>query len=173
MYRRKDGFTIVELLIVVVVIGILAAIVTVAYTGISSSAHKATVLNDLAGFAKKMEIYKVQNSAYPTNATMLTNAGLKVTQGSYDIRNNLYYKVDTSGRWYALGAVTQGLAHCLESGTIVENGGSACNNSANTTANVVAQAAAAGVTITSSNVASYTGFSDPAGGGAGWASWLE
>ena len=172
MKIMQKGFTIVELLIVVVVIGILAAIVTVAYTGISSSAHKSAVFSDLAGFAKKMELYKVQNSTYPTDGTMLTNADLRVTQGSYDVRNNLYYSVDTGGRWYALAGITQGVAHCLESGTIVENGGSGCNSYENTRLNVVAQAAADGVTITTGNTWSSVGYDYPGdGAGAGWATW--
>jgi len=44
---RSFGFTIIELMIVVVIIGLLATIVTVAYNGIQSSARDASVLSDL------------------------------------------------------------------------------------------------------------------------------
>lgn len=52
----QNGFTIVELLIVVVVIGILAAIVVVAYNGITNSAKESAVQSDLAGVGKKLEM---------------------------------------------------------------------------------------------------------------------
>ncbi len=171
--RQNLGFTIVELLIVVVVIGILASIVTVAYTGITSTAHKSAVLNDLANFAKKVELYKVENGTYPMNATELDAADVKFSQGSYITnRNNLYYRVDTGSRWYALSGITQDAAHCLESGTVVEDGGSACNNWGNTGNNVIAQAAADGITITSSNLSGATGHSWDGSTGT-WASWTQ
>lgn len=50
--RRNHGFTIVELLIVVVVIGILAAIVTVAYTGIQDRANSSKRDADMAQYYK-------------------------------------------------------------------------------------------------------------------------
>lgn len=49
MYKEKlKGFTIVELLIVVVVIAILAAITLVAFNGISNQAREATLKSDLS-----------------------------------------------------------------------------------------------------------------------------
>ena len=69
--RKSPGFTIVELLIVVVVIGILAAIVTVAYTGISSRAKVARVYSDMEQVSKQIQIYQVTNGQYPvTSPTM-------------------------------------------------------------------------------------------------------
>jgi prepilin-type N-terminal cleavage/methylation domain-containing protein len=52
MYKSKSGFTIVELLIVIVVIGILAAIVIVAYTGVQQKARDAQRRSDLSAIAK-------------------------------------------------------------------------------------------------------------------------
>lgn len=62
---RKSGFTIVELLIVVVVIGILAAIVTVAYTGITERAKINQANSEMASFKKAMLAYKVINGELP------------------------------------------------------------------------------------------------------------
>lgn len=59
------GFTIVELLIVIVVIGILAAITIVAFNGVQARAHNAKRVSDLAGIAKAIELYRADNGRYP------------------------------------------------------------------------------------------------------------
>lgn len=65
--QYKLGFTIVELLIVIVVIAILAAISIVAYNGIQNRAYDASIRNDLATLAKKAELYRIDeaNGRYP------------------------------------------------------------------------------------------------------------
>lgn len=61
------GFTIVELLIVIVVIGILAAITIVSYNGVASRAQDTQRASDLESIKEALEIYKVQdeNNSYP------------------------------------------------------------------------------------------------------------
>lgn len=59
--KKWQGFTIVELLIVIVVIGILAAITIVAYNGVQSRARDTTRQQDLKAIAKLLSIYAVDN----------------------------------------------------------------------------------------------------------------
>jgi|TARA_B100001245_G_scaffold9298_1_gene6416 prepilin-type N-terminal cleavage/methylation domain-containing protein len=69
LYRTKQkGFTIVELLIVVVVIGILAAIVIVAYNGITTSANRVMVASEAKQWVKLFELYRAQNGSLPSLA---------------------------------------------------------------------------------------------------------
>lgn len=71
--NRKSGFTIVELLIVIVVIAILAAISVVAYTGIQNRAHNSAVQNDLAQFGKKIQLAAADSGSIPSGGmTTLT-----------------------------------------------------------------------------------------------------
>ncbi len=63
--NKQNGFTIVELLIVVVVIGILAAIVTVAYTGITSRAKDSERSAELRSIATAIDLYYIDNGGYP------------------------------------------------------------------------------------------------------------
>lgn len=63
--RNLKGFTIVELLIVIVVIGILAAITIVAYNGIQKRTRDSTRTADTTGVMKAIEMYKAINGTYP------------------------------------------------------------------------------------------------------------
>lgn len=69
------GFTIVELLIVIVVIGILAAIVIVAFNGVQNRAKNSRVQSALTSVHKKIEAYKALNDVYPaTQSVALASA---------------------------------------------------------------------------------------------------
>lgn len=65
---RRAGFTIVELLIVIVVIGILAAISIVAYNGIQKSAGSSAALTELKQWHRLFELYKAEVGTYPVMA---------------------------------------------------------------------------------------------------------
>jgi len=65
--QKTRGFTIVELLVVIVVIGILAAITIVAYTGITQKAATASLQSDLTNASQVLKLYYVDNGTYPTS----------------------------------------------------------------------------------------------------------
>lgn len=75
--RRQSirGFTIVELLIVIVVIGILAAIVIVAYRGVTAKSQYATMRQDMTTIRKVLELYKVDHGDYPNSANCVNTSG--------------------------------------------------------------------------------------------------
>lgn len=59
--RRKTGFTLVEILIVVVILGILAAIVIPQFTSASQEAVKGALLSQLQTIESQFELYRVRN----------------------------------------------------------------------------------------------------------------
>lgn len=63
--RRNSAFTIVELLIVIVVIGILAAITIVAYNGVQTRAENTKTINAVGAYARALQSYAAINGAYP------------------------------------------------------------------------------------------------------------
>lgn len=65
MNKTSGGFTIVELLIVIVVIGILAAITIVAYNGIQTRGRDAARNSDVKNIRTAIELYKADNGVYP------------------------------------------------------------------------------------------------------------
>ena len=106
LQRSRTGFTIVELLVVIVVIGILAAITIVSYTGISNKASIASLQSDLSNVKTQLALYQIDNSAYPNSITNCPtpttgNLCLKVSNGnslnsSYTVNNT------TSPQTYSL-----------------------------------------------------------------------
>jgi general secretion pathway protein G len=66
--KQQKGFTIVELLIVIVVIGILAAITIVAYSGIQARSRTAAATADLRSLEKAMLMYRADYGKLPLAA---------------------------------------------------------------------------------------------------------
>jgi len=68
--KASKGFTIVELLIVIVVIGILAALVVTTYNGIQQKARDTERKTDINALHGQVEAYSAQNGKYPTLGQM-------------------------------------------------------------------------------------------------------
>lgn len=106
MNKKAHGFTIVELLIVIVIIAILAAISIVAYRGIQDRARTSSLQSTLAQMAKKIESQRVLNDGnYPST---LADAGLTLpTDGSYT------YSGSNAG--YCLGGTISNISYRVRS----------------------------------------------------------
>lgn len=72
--NKQPGFTIVELLIVIVVIGILAAITVVAYNGVQAKARTAAVNSDLRSLETAMLMYRADYGKLPLAADWYSGA---------------------------------------------------------------------------------------------------
>jgi len=92
------GFTIVELLIVIVVIGILAGITIISYNGVTNRANDVAVQSDLRNFAEIVGASTATSgiTTYPSDGTGLSTLGLRPTKNSYG--SNLVF----SGQQYNL-----------------------------------------------------------------------
>ena len=69
---KQQGFTIVELLIVIVVIGILAALVITTFTGIQRKARDTERQTDIKAIHSQLEAFYAQNGYYPALAEVNT-----------------------------------------------------------------------------------------------------
>lgn len=94
--KKQYGFTIVELLVVIVVIGVLASITIVSYSGINQRAVVASLQSDLSTASQQLNMFNVDNASYPTTincgqADSTTNKCVRTSSSnsisSYDVFN--------------------------------------------------------------------------------------
>jgi prepilin-type N-terminal cleavage/methylation domain-containing protein len=111
----RSGFTIVELLIVIVVIGILAAITIVAYNGIQQRARISTVSSALTQAAKKLAVYQVDNTGYPATGSLAT-AGVTDSQDTT-------YQYTGSSTGFCLTATNGNVSYKITESTTPTAGG--------------------------------------------------
>lgn len=62
---KEEGFTLVELLVVVAIIGILAAIAIPQFSAYRTKAYNSSAMSDLRNFKSAMEAYAYDNQCYP------------------------------------------------------------------------------------------------------------
>jgi general secretion pathway protein G len=88
---RKNAFTLIEILIVVVILGILAAIVVPKFSDASTDASESTLASNLLVVRKQLELYKLEHSGqYPSTITQLTEATDKDGKSGGDLGPYLY-----------------------------------------------------------------------------------
>lgn len=86
----KRGFTIVELIVVVVVIAILASVVIVSYNGIRERANDSAVKAAISQLSRQLGIYNVDNNHYPNDITNIAKDSSLIYQYTYTAGSNSY-----------------------------------------------------------------------------------
>lgn len=94
MYKNlKQGFTIVELIVVIVVIAILVSLTAVAYGYLRDRTYDETIKTDLQSVASAMQSYKAAVGTYPKDFTEMSTeapaATFTVSKDSYDVESSL------------------------------------------------------------------------------------
>ena len=101
--RRQAGFTIIELMIVVAILGILAAVALVAYRQYTIRAHNAEATSVLADIRLKQEAYRATFHRY-------AHIGVWTPDGATPSSEEMIWPTDTAldtvgGQWRQLGVV--------------------------------------------------------------------
>ena len=90
--RAVPGFTLVELLIVIVILGILAGIVVFAVGNMTSSAKTTGCNAEKTTLSTALEEYKAQTGTYPASITALTSGSGALLKSAPS-----WYEIDASG----------------------------------------------------------------------------
>ena len=80
--KQKSGFTIVELLIVIVIIGILAGLVITTFVGIQQRARNAERETDINSISSQLEGYFAKNGGYPSLNDLNNEGGVDWREGN-------------------------------------------------------------------------------------------
>lgn len=125
--HKKAGFTIVELLIVIVVIAILAAISIVAYNGIQNRARASSASSALNQASKRLAIFAIDNSdSYPsTSEAFFTEIGASSSGVKDDITYQYSVNNSVSPKTYCVTATTGSISYTTTQSSTPSAGGCA------------------------------------------------
>ena len=86
--NSEEGFTLVELLVVIVILGILAAIVVFAVGGITDKGQSSACAADKRTLETAEEAHYAKNSTYATEAALVSAGFLRAVSTKYDVTPN-------------------------------------------------------------------------------------
>jgi prepilin-type N-terminal cleavage/methylation domain-containing protein len=89
IFKTKNaGFTVVELLVVLLIIGLLSTLLVITYTGIQEREHNNTRIADIKLISASLENYYAENGQYPTLADMNSQSWRTINLKATNIDND-------------------------------------------------------------------------------------
>ena len=132
--KQQSGFTLVELLIVIVIIGILATLVISTYSGIQQKDRNTKRQTAINAMQAQLEAYFAQQGNYPTLANMQNRTWIKNNLKGFDLTNlqdpswSAALNCKDSNGEPTLAGSNVNTVGCYEYAASGDSSGAACNN---------------------------------------------
>jgi general secretion pathway protein G len=97
--RRQAGFTLIEIMVVVVIIGVLAALVVPGVLGRADDARITAARSDIASLMQALKLYKLDNQRYPSAEQGLDALVHKPSVGSVPMNWKVYVEKLPNDPW--------------------------------------------------------------------------
>jgi prepilin-type N-terminal cleavage/methylation domain-containing protein len=115
LFGRADGFSLIELLTVLVIIAILAGLTLAAFSGVQRSALRKRAQTEIQGLGTALESYKADNGSYPipplttfTSTNIYLTAAPNLSAGIYQQSSQYLYEALTGRTNYVDPVATAG-----------------------------------------------------------------
>lgn len=126
---NQKGFTLLEIMIVVVIIGILAAIAYPSYTQHIIKSNRVDMQSEMVRIASLMQRYKVLNSTYLKSGQALTLGDIGVSS-NYPNTNKSLYQLRlsnvTAGTWTLTASPLSATSQADNGAIVMNNNGQKC-----------------------------------------------
>jgi prepilin-type N-terminal cleavage/methylation domain-containing protein len=84
---KSRGFTVIELLVVIIIIGVLSTILLLTYSGVQQKEHNTTRVNDIKLIQSQLEAYYAENGKYPTIGDLNSSTWISANLKNLDVDN--------------------------------------------------------------------------------------
>lgn len=132
LHMKNRGFTLIELLVVIAIIGLLASIVVASLGSVQGKGRDARRVADIDALKKALQIYSIDNGAYPIAAATTTLAATSTVGAALISANSISsIPTDPNGAQYYYVSNSTGTTYninfCLET-TSIKGFSQGCDN---------------------------------------------
>lgn len=78
--RRESGFTLIELMLVIVILGILAGVAVNSFTGVSDQAKRTAAKSDIATITTAIKMFELETGRFPADDSWIEDLTTKTDE---------------------------------------------------------------------------------------------
>ncbi|PIR05204.1 MAG: hypothetical protein COV57_00355 [Candidatus Liptonbacteria bacterium CG11_big_fil_rev_8_21_14_0_20_35_14] len=120
--KNRQGFTLIEMLVVVGIIGVLASLVLVGLGGARDAGADAKRISNLNQIRNSLELYYLRSGSYPDNPPLYKVEAIPgIDKGKIDFSSDNYFYEQKAGSYLIGVTLKAGSAQGVKEGTVNGN----------------------------------------------------